>query len=511
MHSNRIHFEDSIKKLTIMNMITFFLLLCLFFLSFSCFKIFPKLGKEDNPQHINSNSIKQNKINSYRNLDKEECIIKLFSNIEYISKDKYNEIDDKLIVGKYIPTYLYEHSKIEDEQIKYYHSNNSKEEGYPNSRSITKREVDIYVVDGYIFKPTYTTFNSNAYNETEESCIEGYKSCGYIKGGCKVKLLCVDEKDDCPIKYIDSQINSPYYNITSYIKEDTISIVLSAFCLLNLNRKYGGYKITCHHPFPLSMSYYSRFNHSYKEIKKENNLEETYDDDNDLYFLGNVFIYFESFIRKECPFLYPEEKKENNTNNQNSKNDTNKKNETQINNETQIKNQTQNDNKTQNYNENQSDKVIHTNKEYIEEFKYPNKFHINNVEYFLCNDNIDLDFKNNMKKKFDRVFICTLIFIIISMCFRGFDLATINFDPTSTKIFLWFILRILDVLFDLIILCLDLSLISEYNFSLEKKLCINYNPMNHIFLISICIILFILHICILMLILKSQTIFSLEK
>ena len=58
------------------------------------------------------------------------------------------------------------------------------------------------------------------------------------------------------------------------------------------------------------MRYYSRFNYSYKEIKKENNLEETYDDDNDLYYLGNVFIYFESIIRKECPFLYPEEKKE---------------------------------------------------------------------------------------------------------------------------------------------------------------------------------------------------------
>ena len=115
-----------------------------------------------------------------------------------------------------------------------------------------------------------------------------------------------------------------------------------------------------------------------------------------------------------------------------------------------------------------------------------------------------------MKKKFDRVFICILIFIIISMCFRVFELATINFDPTSTKIFSWFILRTVDVLFDLIILCLDLSLISEYNFSLEKQLCINYNLINHIFLISICIILFILHICILMFILKSRTIFSIE-
>ena len=212
-------------------------------------------------------------------------------------------------------------------------------------------------------------------------------------------------------------------------------------------------------------------------------------------------------LEKNVHFYILKKKKENNTNNQNSKNDTNKKNETQINNETQIKNQTQNDNETQNDNKNQSDKVIHTNKEYIEEFKYPNKFHINNVEYFLCNDNIDLDFKNNMKKKFDRVFICTLIFIIISMCFRGFDLATINFDPTSTKIFSWFILRILDVLFDLIILCLDLSLISEYNFSLEKKLCINYNPVNHIFLIFICTILFILHTYILILIIKSHKLF----
>ena len=116
-----------------------------------------------------------------------------------------------------------------------------------------------------------------------------------------------------------------------------------------------------------------------------------------------------------------------------------------------------------------------------------------------------------MKKKFDKVLIITLNFIMISMCFIGFDLFTVNFETKIFKIIVSSILRIVDILFDLVILYLDFSLITHYNFSLENKLCINYNPVNHIFLISICIILFILHICILMLILKSQTIFSLEK
>ena len=98
-----------------------------------------------------------------------------------------------------------------------------------------------------------------------------------------------------------------------------------------------------------------------------------------------------------------------------------------------------------------------------------------------------------MKKKFDKAFIITLIFIILSICFIYFDLFTIIFEITSKKIFSF-----------------DFSLISEYNFSLEKILCINYNPVNHIFLIFICIILFILHLCILTLIIKTDKLSSLE-
>ena len=112
-----------------------------------------------------------------------------------------------------------------------------------------------------------------------------------------------------------------------------------------------------------------------------------------------------------------------------------------------------------------------------------------------------------MKKKFDKVFITTLTFIIISLCFIGFDLATINFETIKLKIIVCCVLRIFNILFDLIIFYLDLSLISAYNFSLEKKLCINYNPVNHIFLIFICTILFILHTYILILIIKSHKLF----
>ena len=61
MHPNRKLFEDSIKKLTILNIIAFFLSLYIFFLSFSCFKIFPKEGKEKNPQYINLYSNENNK------------------------------------------------------------------------------------------------------------------------------------------------------------------------------------------------------------------------------------------------------------------------------------------------------------------------------------------------------------------------------------------------------------------------------------------------------------------
>ena len=152
------------------------------------------------------------------------------------------------------------------------------------------------------------------------------------------------------------------------------------------------------------------------------------------------------------------------------------------------------------------------NNNYIEQnyFKYPNMFYINIVKYFLCNDNNDLDFKNKMKKKFDKAFIITLIFIILSICFICFDLFTINFETTSKKIFIWYFLRIVNILFVLIIFSFDFSLISEYNFSLEKILCINYNPVNHIFLIFICIILFILHLCILTLIIKTDKLSSLE-
>ena len=137
-------------------------------------------------------------------------------------------------------------------------------------------------------------------------------------------------------------------------------------------------------------------------------------------------------------------------------------------------------------------------------------FYINNVKYFLCNDNNDLDFKNKMKKKFNKTFIFTLIFIILSICFIYFDLFTINFEITSKKIFIWYFLRIVNIVFVLTIFSFDFSLISEYNFSLEKILCINYNPVNHIFLIFICIILFILHLCILTLIIKTDKLSSLE-
>ena len=238
---------NSIKKFTFFNIISFFLTLCIFFLSFSCFKIFPNFEENNNSQYPNSYSNENNNINSSRNLDEKECSIKLLSNIELVSKDKFNEVEDKLILGKYIPKYLYEHSKIEDEKLKYYHSNNSNEETYTNSRLITKREVNIYILDNYIFKPIYTTFKSNAYNKDEESCNEGYKSCGYIKGGCKIKLLCVDENDDCPIKEyksinFDSNKNTYIYNFDSYKKEDTLTVLLSHFKLLdesyNNDKKY---------------------------------------------------------------------------------------------------------------------------------------------------------------------------------------------------------------------------------------------------------------------------------
>ena len=156
---------NSIKKLTFLNIITLFLTLCLFFLSFSCFKIFPNIGDKNPEYPTNIYSNEYINIDSNRNLDEKECSIKLLSNIELVSKDKFNEVDDKLILGKYIPKYLYEHSKIIKEELKYYHSNNSNEETYTNSRLITKREVNIYILDDYIIKPTYTTFKYNAYNQ----------------------------------------------------------------------------------------------------------------------------------------------------------------------------------------------------------------------------------------------------------------------------------------------------------------------------------------------------------
>ena len=73
-------------------------------------------------------------------------------------------------------------------------------------------------------------------------------------------------------------------------------------------------------------------------------------------------------------------------------------------------------------------------------------FYINIVKYFLCNDN-DLDFKNKMKNKFNKTFIFTLIFIILSICFIYFDLFTVNFEITSKKIFIWYYLRIVNILF----------------------------------------------------------------
>ena len=110
MYSIRENF-NSIKKLTFLNIITLFLTLCIFFLSFSCFKIFPNIGDKNPEYPTNIYSNEYINIDSNRNLDEKECSIKLLTNIELVSKEKFNEVDDKLIVGKYYPNKLFEHSK----------------------------------------------------------------------------------------------------------------------------------------------------------------------------------------------------------------------------------------------------------------------------------------------------------------------------------------------------------------------------------------------------------------
>ena len=464
--------DSIVKKLYKSQIIFLILSLIIFFLSFSCYNIFPKISDKVNDKRRNLN---------------ENCEIKLLSTIEFEKvTNEITDYDNYYPIGKYIPEYLYEYKKIlSDGTIEYYHSNNPYEYRYGELYIITNRGKNIYLIGDYAIKTTYSILNiKENFNSTTNSCNKGYKSCGKINHYYSFTYYCVEENNECPIKTMLFSSNSEYskdgiiyktkqignYNYylhyLQYDENEYIEQVLEDFGLsvknISISQDDREYKIE---KFGDNLNSdgkydngsligYSSIFFTYSDIASNNDLKETYNTNLDLYF-SYLLSDYKMVISNNCTFLNEDTTSIDNEENKNIE-------------------------------------------EYNEEILVKNSV--------FCQVNSE---RGNINKVFDKglditisMIICSKIFILIELIIFLY----FNYSSYENLFIICILLRIINIIFISVILSCDCYILSKYSFYLEKDLCISYKKVSHAFLITISLILILIHFYCLFLLYKLEKI-----
>ncbi len=465
--------DSIVKKLYKSQIISLVLSISIFFLSFSCYNIFPKIS---------------DKVNDKRRNLYEDCEIKLLSSIEFEkATNKNTDFSNYFPLGKYRPKYLYEHIKtLNNGTVEYYHSNKSHEYGYEKSYKITNINKTIYLIGDYAIKVTYSISNiKDNFNVTTNSCNKGYKSCGKINIDYYFIDYCVEENNECPIKIMLFSSNSEYSNdgiiyktkqignynhylhYLQYDENEYIDQVLEdfGFSLQNIStylndREYYIEKFLYNsNPDPIydngTLIRYSSIYFSYSDIASNNGLKEIYNTNSDFYISCLLSDYKNIINTYFCPSFHQY-------------------------------------NISIDYKENNN----------IEEID--GEILVKNSEFCQVNDE-----RENIKKVFDKGLDINISMIIFSKIFILIELIIFiysNYSSYENLFIICILLRIINIIFILVIFTHDVYIISKYSFDLEKDLCISYKKVSHAFLIMISIILLFIHFYSILLLCKLEKI-----
>ena len=537
--------ESSLKKLNALNWIILIFSTSLFFFSIPAYKIFPEIPS-DSPQ-------------LERNLEEEVTIEGCISAVTSIDFVDYAGIEinfsDYNLLGIYKPFNKYEHRRhLENDSYEYKYTNESFEDGY-EAKEITNRYKEIYYFNDKVIKVKKTQYMTNLhYNVSTHSCVSGYKSCGKVENQF-FRLFCVPESDECPIKkLVNFQLDTytgfntsetvivkklrdrSFFHYLHYNENDTIRNLYLDFAIADSFRDDLFYLRL----FKISnVDYkYNFTDYNFTYFKNQNNISEVYPTykGNNVY-LGSNVINLSSYtdlkckVRENNPLPDPEPENSNTTNNNNSNtnnNNSGNQNSTNTNNNNSGNQNPSNTNNNNSGNQNPSNtnnnnsgnqNPSNTNNPYPNNGNSGNggvTIYGNNIQdvKLTYNDSKLIEFRNEMKSKFERGLFLSVCITFICIFFNLLEILILNkldFDDSSTLFYIFSILRILQFIFIFIIFVHEIYLLDHYKFNVANILFIPYSKLIHGIYMSLCIIIILLDCGALYFLFKLLKVFKKEK